>query len=128
MKLNMIKQLKKSRVKNNLALIPIKSHNRVWESWNNGLIEIILPRNGLVDRLIRLIKDTPKVMRIQLDDLGSYVWQNIDGSRTIEEIGCLLNAEFGERVEPVYIRLAMFLNILRNNGFISFCYSSTTAK
>ena len=98
MKLNMIKQLKKSRVKNNLALIPIKSHNRVWESWNNGLIEIILPRNGLVDRLIRLIKDTPKVMRIQLDDLGSYVWQNIDGSRTIEEIGCLLNAEFGKEL------------------------------
>lgn len=116
----MIKQLKKSRVKNNLALIPVKSSNRVWESWNNGLIEIILPRNGLMDRLVRLIKDTPEVMRIQLDELGSYVWQNIDGSRTIEEIGWLLNSEFGEKVEPVYIRLSMFLKILRNNGLISF--------
>lgn len=115
-------------IENKLMLIPVKNNSRIREKKHNGLIEIILPRDGFMDRLVRLIKDTPELMRIQLDDRGSYVWQAIDGSRTIEEIGYLLETEFGEKVEPVYERLAIFLQILRNNGFISFCYSSSATN
>ena len=124
----MIKRLEKGRVNNYIELIPVKNTNRIWESQNNGLIEIILPRDGLMDRLVRLVKNTPEVMRIKLDDRGSFVWQAIDGSRTIEEIGHLLFTEFGERVEPVYQRLAAFLQILKNNGFISLCYPGSSTN
>lgn len=124
----MIKRLDKSRIKNHLVLIPVKNNTGIRERKRNGHIEVILPRNGLMDRLVRFFKNTPEFMSIQLDDRGSYVWQAIDGSRTIEEIGNLLNAEFGERVEPVYERLAIFLQILRNNGFISFCYPTNEMK
>ena len=90
-----------------LTLVPL----RTWAGYgnrHNGFTEIILPRDGLLDRLVRLVKNTPKVMRIQLDDRGSYVWQVMDGSRTIEEIGRLMDAEFGERAAPVYERLIFF--------------------
>ncbi|HHU48980.1 MAG: PqqD family protein [Caldicoprobacterales bacterium] len=111
-----------------LTLVPIKNMGRLRETRHNGFTEIILPRDGLLDRLVRLVKNTPKVMRIQLDDRGSYVWQVMDGSRTIEEIGRLMDAEFGERAAPVYERLIFFLRILKNNGLISFCYTSDAAE
>ncbi|HHU77464.1 MAG TPA: PqqD family protein [Clostridiales bacterium] len=87
------------------------------------MVEIIIPRDKLLHRIIRIIRNTPEVMRIRLDDRGSYVWQMIDGYRTVEEIGGLLNEKFGERAAPIYERLWVFLRILSNNGFITFCSS-----
>ncbi|NLU35437.1 MAG: PqqD family protein [Clostridiales bacterium] len=117
---SMVQRLEGISAKNSLALIPVKSKTIKWENKDNGLIELLLPRDGLMDRLVRLFKDTPEVMRVQLDDLGTYVWQAVDGSRTIEDIGLLLKAEFGDKAEPVYERLIVFLQLLKNNGFISY--------
>ncbi|HHT66130.1 MAG TPA: PqqD family protein [Clostridiales bacterium] len=107
-----------------LPLIPVKNQGRIIESHHSGLVEIIQPRNGFIDRLVRLVRSTPEVMRIQLDDRGSFVWQAIDGNRNVEEIGRLLDAEFGKEAAPLYERLILFLLILKNNGFIEIYHSS----
>jgi hypothetical protein len=108
---------------NKLLLIPAKNKEKISESVSGGMVEIIIPRDKLLHRIIRIIRNTPEVMRIRLDDRGSYVWQMIDGYRTVEEIGGLLNEKFGERAAPIYERLWVFLRILSNNGFITFCSS-----
>jgi hypothetical protein len=108
---------------NKLLLIPAKNKEKISESVSGGMVEIIIPRDKLLHRIIRIIRNTPEVMRIRLDDRGSYVWQMIDGYRTVEEIGGLLNEKFGERAASIYERLWVFLRILSNNGFITFCSS-----
>ncbi|MDK2800681.1 MAG: hypothetical protein PWP27_2171 [Clostridiales bacterium] len=103
---------------NFLDLIPVIKRNQSWIKKENGLIEIIIPRNKILDRIVRIFHKTPKVMRIELDKVGSCVWKNIDGKKNIEEIGKILKAEFGQEVEPLYQRLGTYINILKNNKFI----------
>lgn len=104
---------------NFLELIPVIKEGQDWKIKEDGCVQILIPREGLVDKLVRLFVKTPKVMKIDLDDVGSYVWKSIDGKRNIGEIGDILKAEFGEKAEPLYERLGTYINILRNNKFIT---------
>ena len=56
--------------------------------------------------------------KIKLDDIGSWVWQNIDGKSSVAKIEDGLEQAFGKRVEPVSERLQLFIQSLINNGFI----------
>lgn len=104
---------------NILDLIPhiVKGQNFIEDE--EGFIKIIVERNGILERVIRRVAKTPKHIKIDLDEHGSCVWKAIDGVRTVEEIGVIVKKEFGEKVEPLYERLATYLNILRNNKFIT---------
>jgi len=58
--------------------------------------------------------------KIRLDDIGSFVWLQCDGRATVREIGKLMKDRFGEKAEPVYDRLALFLRNLTESRFISY--------
>lgn len=102
-----------------LQLVPRKRADQAWLTDSNGLVEIIVPRDKLLDRLVRQFRKTPEIMRVHLDAVGSFVWHAIDGQRNIQCIGTLLEAEFGERVRPLYSTLLQYLCILESNRFIT---------
>ena len=81
-------------------------------------MEIIIPRDKLLHRIIRIIRNTPEVMRIRLDDRGIMMADDRWVSYGRRDRG-LLNEKFGEG-SPIYERLWVFLRILSNNGFITF--------
>ncbi|HEY3356520.1 MAG TPA: PqqD family protein [Polyangia bacterium] len=56
--------------------------------------------------------------RIHLDDIGTFVWDHIDGATTVGAIADGARAEFGERIEPVYERLHLFLQQLEQGKMI----------
>jgi hypothetical protein len=58
--------------------------------------------------------------KIKLDDVGSYIWELCDGKKTVKDVAECLQNEFGEKVEPLYDRLALFLQSLEKNHFIFF--------
>ncbi|SHJ78214.1 PqqD family protein [Tepidibacter formicigenes] len=113
----MSKKIKKND--NFLELVPFKNKNQKWKLNDQGLVQIIIPREGILDKIVRVFFKTPKVMKIDLDLQGSCVWKAIDGERNIEEIGNILKNEFGKNAEPIYERLGTYINILRNNKFIT---------
>jgi hypothetical protein len=57
---------------------------------------------------------------VNLDKIGSFVWQNIDGKHTFGDIAIKMKEEFGESAEPVDDRLGQFINSLRRYDFITF--------
>ncbi len=57
---------------------------------------------------------------VKLDEIGTFVWQHIDGKRSFGEIAVLMREELGESVEPVEDRLGQFINSLRRYEFITF--------
>ncbi|MFB6282659.1 MAG: PqqD family protein [Halobacteria archaeon] len=63
---------------------------------------------------------TPREKTMDLDDVGSWVWLEIDGEKTIEEIAVKLDGEFGERVDPPDETLAVFLAELKERGVLRF--------
>ncbi len=55
---------------------------------------------------------------INLDEFGSFVWTNIDGHASIEEIAGKMESKFGNKIKPVYDRLGQFIQSLLQNKFI----------
>lgn len=64
--------------------------------------------------------------RVRLDDVGSFVWRHIDGTRDVRMICGAVQAEFGQRVEPVPERLGQLIRILKRERLVS--YRGTGAR
>ncbi|WP_213818933.1 PqqD family protein [Garciella nitratireducens] len=113
----MNKKIKKGD--NFLKLIPKKNLKYQWIEKEDGRIQIIIPRDKILDKIVRKIFKTPESFKIDLDKIGSFIFKNIDGKNNIEKIAELLKKQFGQEVEPLYKRLITYINILRNNKFIT---------
>jgi len=106
------------RASNFLKMVPEKNDTISWKETEDGLVQIVIHRNSILDRVVRVLYKTPETMKVDLDKIGSCVWNSIDSQRNMEQIGLILTEEFGNDVNPVYNRLAEFINLLRNNKFI----------
>ncbi|MBC7087627.1 MAG: PqqD family protein [Tissierellales bacterium] len=104
---------------NYLDYIPKKSSKISTKYKEEGTIQLIVPRDSILERAVRKIFFTPDSYKIDLDEFGSFIWENIDGEKTVYQIAELLKNEFGDRAEPLYDRLIKFMVILENNKFIS---------
>ena len=58
--------------------------------------------------------------RIRLDDLGSFSWGRMDGTRTVQEIAEELRAEFGDEVGQAEERLAQLVRFLRQEELVRY--------
>ncbi len=103
---------------NFLEYIPKKNDRYRWVQKEDGLIQVIVPRNSILDKIARKLFKTPEQFKIDLDLIGSFICMNIDGSNNVMNIGELLKEKFGEEAEPLYERLGTYINILRNNKII----------
>jgi hypothetical protein len=109
---------KKDKNINFLDLIPEKSCK--WEETGDGRIDLLVPRfkNPLMKK-IALKLGRSEYFTIHLDALGSKVWDRIDGSHTVEQIGKLMEKE-NEEFHQLYERLTHFLSSLSRHRFIHF--------
>lgn len=58
--------------------------------------------------------------KIDLDEIGTFVWDQIDGKKTVDKISEKMKSRFGDKVEPVYERLNAFLYTMRKEELIRF--------
>lgn len=58
--------------------------------------------------------------KVTLDEFGTAVWNSCDGEKTIKDIGVLLKKNFGDKIEPVYERLNLFIRNLEKYKLIRF--------
>ena len=66
--------------------------------------------HGIQNFFRRLKFGIPMYKQITLDEYCSTVFIQIDGEKTIKEIGENLDNKFGQIVYPLYERLLVFLN------------------
>ena len=98
--------------------VPKRNKLYQWELNQKKLVEVSVINRGLFNRIAQLIFRKPKISKIELDELGSYIWQEMDGVKTIYELGNAVKAKFGKKAEPLYERLCEYIRILHNNRFI----------
>ncbi len=103
---------------NYLDKIPVI--NKKWELIENNLVEVTVENRGFFNVIAQKIFKRPRYSFIKLDEYGSFVWQQIDGKKSIYEIGKLLENEHKEAGNQLYERLSKFMNILKSNDYISF--------
>jgi hypothetical protein len=103
---------------NYLDFIPERSEHIEWRSLDDDTVQLTLKRTGFFNRVSQKVFGAPQYSYIDLDRLGSFVWQHIDGEKTVHKIGQSVESEFGDSAAPVYERLAEFMKMLQNNNFI----------
>lgn len=103
---------------NYLDFVPIQTHSFPVKERTDGLVTVTITRRGIYDKIAQKFFHTPAQSHIDLDKYGSFVWKQIDGTRSVYEIGQLAKTQFGEESEPLYPRLVKFIAILKENRFI----------
>lgn len=98
--------------------VPRKSYDN-WVQKNNN-VYIVITHDKFIDKIARKLFNKPKTTNVKLDELGTFVWQMIDDSKTVHDIGQCLIKEFGEKCEPTYERLTIYLRYLNKMGLIRF--------
>ena len=81
----------------------IPKHNSLFEYHENeaGNIEVKVHNKGIFNKIAQVVAKRPKYSNIELDAFGSFIWRQMDGCRSIYEIGELVKAEFGDKAEPL---------------------------
>ena len=102
---------------NYLEYIPVISEKNTW-SVQDGKVTVHMVHRGFYAWIAQKFFHRPRVSHIDLDRMGSFIFQRIDGMRTVGELALLVKAEFGQEAEPLYDRLVKYMQILRNNHFI----------
>lgn len=81
-----------------------------------GIITILEKQDHKIQGLFRsLTFKIPEFKKTELDEYGSFVFKNINGELTVEQLGTKLKEYFGPAVEPVYDRLAVYLQYLEQS-------------
>jgi len=86
----------------------------------DGLVVVIAYRQkkNFFDRTI-FKKWAEKPVKIDLDEIGSYVWKLIDGKRNVEEITLLAEEHFKDKIQPAKERVSLFLKQLHKNRLVT---------
>ena len=102
---------------NYLDFVPCVNPSFSWEKDGEGLVTVTVSHTGFFDRIAQLL-GRPKQSRIALDQYGSFIWELIDGERSVYAISEAVRERFGAEAEPLLPRLIRYFEILREHRFI----------
>ena len=114
----MSKKLKKGE--NYLERIPVRKEDLEWTKDEKDLVTLNIRNKGLFNLIAQKLFKKPKVSYIHLEENGSFIWQCLDGKKNLVEIGKEVEERFGEASHPLYERLAKYIHMLDDYGFIEF--------
>lgn len=103
------------------ASIPVISEKIIdWKADEKGMVTLSIENKGAMNAIFQKLFKKPRISYIHLDETGSFIWQLIDGTRTIGEIAEEVHDHFGEKAEPLYERLLKFFEIVESYNFIQY--------
>jgi hypothetical protein len=89
------------------------------ERTDEGHVTLLKPKFGW-GPLRKLLQPRLKrpFYKIHLDEIGTFVWDRLDGDTTVGVIADAALAHFGEKIEPVHGRLRTFLMQMEGGGLV----------
>lgn len=110
---------KQTKAPNLLDLVPCQSQKFRAEIGEDGVVTIFVENKGPFNFVAQKLFKKPRFSQIHLEEFGSFIWQQIDGKRTVKEIADLMHEKFGEKAEPLYPRISMYMKTLVSYNFIT---------
>lgn len=109
--------MKKKDSKNYLDFVPEKNPEIEYEADEDGIITVLIKWKGFYHKIAQKLFRRPRVSDIRLDELGSFVWNAVDGKKDVHQISKELEQQFPKMEKPVP-RLIKYLEILHDNHLI----------
>ncbi len=110
---------RKNKQKNYLDLIPVRAKGLEWTRDDDEIVVLEVENTGVFNRIAQKLFKRPQVTKVHMEQFGSFLWPLIDGERTVKELADLLKERFGEEAEPLYPRVAKYMQIMESYHFIS---------
>lgn len=103
-------------MKNLLKTYPVR---RVEYETNDEIVTLLIKNeNPTIIEKFFFKKHINKVLKIDLDRIGTFVWKECSGKKNVEEISNLAELEFGDEIKPAEARVQTFIKQLYKNRFI----------
>ena len=97
-------------------LYPVRACEYEPNEENNELITVLyINKNPSFIEKLFFKKQLAKPVKIDLDEIGSYIWLKCDGSKNVNELINEAKEHFGEKIEPAEERTELFVNQLVKN-------------
>ena len=108
-----------------LKVTPVRNPGLKWEKDEDGNIKLIMPLEQLETRKRKkgpslFAPAPPKERKIQLDTVGSIVWELCDGKRTVKDIVEYMHEEYKLMRSEVEISLNQYFNMLSKRGLLAY--------
>ena len=106
-----------------MTLRPARNEKLTWDKQESGETILIVPQNEKVSFLTRMMAkwlNAPTERRVELDEVGGFVWEMCDGKRTVETIVHTTGREFKMNRREAEVSVTMFLQMLHERNFIGF--------
>lgn len=111
--------MKNKKIENFLEVVPVKNPEINFTTDDNGIVTLEIENKGLMNRVFQKLLKKPKITYIHMEELGSFVWQIIDGESDILALGEKVKEKFQDKAEPLYERLSQYVKILESYKFIT---------
>lgn len=112
--------MKKNKTPENfLEVIPVRNPEINFTKDDKGIVTLEIENKGLMNRVFQKLLKKPKITYIHMEELGSFVWQIIDGESDITALGKKVEEHFGDKAHPLYERLSQYIKILESYNFIT---------
>jgi len=87
---------------------------------NNDLITVLFKKEKpfFLEKLL-FKKRVGKPVKIDLDEIGSFIWKLCDGKNNISEITKIASEHFNEKIEPATERVDLFIKQMHIHKLIS---------
>lgn len=97
-------------------LYPVRSCEYEQNEEDENLITVLYKNTKptFIEKLF-FKKQLEKPVKIDLDEIGSYIWLKCDGTRNVEDLISEAKEHFGEKIEPAESRSELFINQLVKN-------------
>lgn len=109
---------RKSKKQNYLEFIPVKNLEVEFKTNEDGVIVLFKEWTGFYHKIAQKFFHKPRVSQIKMDEYGSFVWNAIDGRKNVYDVALTTEKAYPE-MEKALERVIKFLEILRDNGFIT---------
>lgn len=89
-----------------------------WSHNEAGQVVVEMENKGFTNRIAQKFFNRPAVSHITLEGMGSFIFDSIDGKRSIYDIGLLVKEKYGEEAEPLFERLSVYMKRLDELKYI----------
>lgn len=110
-----------------LKMKPLRNPHLTWKRTEDGkvVIRVLVVKKGS----LRRSKDSPpKEMKVELDKIGSFLWDKFDGQHTAEDLLKEVEKKFRIFRQEAELSLFRYLQDLANKGLIGFIFPPTSEK
>ncbi len=113
-------KIMKKQKENFLDKIPYRNENIKWSEDSDGIVTLEIENKGVFNTIAQKLFKKPRISYVHLEEIGSFIWKRIDGTKTVAALADELKAEFGDKAEPLYERISKYIQILNSYSFINF--------